>query len=1293
MYRDIKSHGFWQIIVLFAVIALVFAGCSNPTAGSGNLWPDSPEMLTPQYLLELLLGCGLEDNGDGTFTIPATPGWDETILVPDGFTITPENSGCIKKDTEGENEKIYLDLKELADGEEVSLGALGLIFTIAKNGSDTVVTLPGDINFVIVKEADGSFTLKKTDRQLVEDFMASLTAKLQDEYVKNDDNTWSLEFLYDEGAGITLPIPNPIFPGDLVVSVNGAPVDPEALPVEMDIAAGKTTEIVIKVTLNKEEDSVTLLVTRGPFIPITEITLSPSEVTLILGREEGEASFNISAVIGPVNATRPSEYEWISSDPDVALVDNGKITAVSRGMAEITARSVNQESSPIVTSGAVTITVLDLGIRNLNASYTKEDGNLEIKAFNPDYSISLEHGRSAATIIFEKDEKTNSSFRVETGLHLTDSKDASFAVGSLKVGKNKVFIILSAEDNNGISYEKEYTLTIIQQEADFVPVTGIALSAAELNLTIGQPQYLYVIKLEPDNATNKTYFWISSDDSIASVDQNGKVSAHKSGTTEIWAKANDTGGFESAHVTVIVKSGDKGIGEFTVNGGQLTGTAPNFALNVGTGKTVTLNFSKPRGATAAYQAGSASGSFDDPDEQSCAFTVDNLAVGDTVINITITAENGSKETYTLTITRNATPVTGITIIPSSLTLTAGGEAGSLAATVTPADASNKSVIWSSLTPSIATVDKDTGIVTPLARGEASIRAEAADGSGAYATRLVIVKSGDAVLTGLRVNNTPVSGVSPDFTANAGTGATAAVSFTLPAAATAVYAFEGASVTISGSSFTVNNLKVGENTVAITVTAENGGTAAYTLTITRNATPVTGINFSVNTLTLKTPGAAEKISATVLPAGATNPALEWTSSNDSVATVAQDGTVTAVAAGTATITAKATDDSNVTRTATVTVQSWDNSLTGLQIAGASVSGNSPDFSASVASNISSVTVSFTRPQGATAVYAFEGASVTISGSSFTVNNLKAGENKIIITITAQNGSQVDYKLTVTRDPTLVGSISLSPDPLILKSQGATGTFAVTMLPSGVTNPALNWETSAPSVATVNQSGTVTAVGVGTATITAKAADGSGISGTATVTVQSWDASLGDLRVNGSAVSGNSNDFSASVENADATVTVSFTKYAKASAEYKNILAGGSATAITGSSFTVSLTPGPNAFAITVTAENGIAKEVYNLVITRRGSGSVILEWDDSGQTLIIPGGVLTLSKNAGDKVTLIGPANAGTYMWVVDADYRNPVSREQNYTFDSAIWALGKYSVSLWVSTSIGGDTVEITVVK
>ncbi|WP_126974002.1 alpha-amylase family glycosyl hydrolase [Gynurincola endophyticus] len=118
------------------------------------------------------------------------------------------------------------------------------------------------------------------------------------------------------------------------------------------------------------------------------------------------------------------------------------------------------------------------------------------------------------------------------------------------------------------------------------------------------------------------------------------------------------------------------------------------------------------------------------------------------------------------------------------------------------------------------------------------------------------------------------------------------------------------------------VNVFNNNSSTTLTATNTITlGAFQYLVLTNANvpnvPVTGVTVNPTTLTLQQ-GLTSAISATIVPSNATNQTVNWTSSNNAIATVDATGKVTAVAIGTATITAT-TVDQNRTATTTVTVQ--------------------------------------------------------------------------------------------------------------------------------------------------------------------------------------------------------------------------------------------------------------------------------------------------------------------------------------------------------------------------------------
>jgi uncharacterized protein YjdB len=108
------------------------------------------------------------------------------------------------------------------------------------------------------------------------------------------------------------------------------------------------------------------------------------------------------------------------------------------------------------------------------------------------------------------------------------------------------------------------------------------------------------------------------------------------------------------------------------------------------------------------------------------------------------------------------------------------------------------------------------------------------------------------------------------------------------------------------------------TATITVTTEDGGfTAACAVTVVEAGTAaVSGVQLDKTSIVLAV-GGMETLIATVLPVNASNKAVTWSSSDDTIAAVSSDGVISGVALGTAAITVT-TNDGEFTAICTVTV---------------------------------------------------------------------------------------------------------------------------------------------------------------------------------------------------------------------------------------------------------------------------------------------------------------------------------------------------------------------------------------
>lgn len=273
-------------------------------------------------------------------------------------------------------------------------------------------------------------------------------------------------------------------------------------------------------------------------------------------------------------------------------------------------------------------------------------------------------------------------------------------------------------------------------------------------------------------------------------------------------------------------------------------------------------------------------------------------------------------------------------------------------------------------------------------------------------------------------------------------------------------------TVSGGKVTA----VGAGTATITATTSGGQKATCTVTV---RVPVTGISISRSTLAL-TVGATSTLTATVAPSNASNKSYSWSSSNNTVATVNSSGLVTAKANGTATITAT-TADGGKKASCTVTVTTPTSGVSVSPTTATIIKGQTRQLTATVApSSASNKSVSWSSSNN----------SVATVNSSGLVTAKAAGNADITVT-TADGNYKAVCKVTV-RVP--VTGVSLSETDISL-IKGSTEQLLATVSPADASNKTISWTTTDKSIATVSSSGLVTAVGGGTATITATTADGS------------------------------------------------------------------------------------------------------------------------------------------------------------------------------------------------------------
>ena len=577
------------------------------------------------------------------------------------------------------------------------------------------------------------------------------------------------------------------------------------------MSAGSAT---ITVTTEDGKKTATCSVTvQAKYYQVTEIKLDKEKLTLQVGGSE-----QLTATISPANATDKTVV-WSISDTSIATVsEDGLVEGVKPGTATITAKAGEKSATCAVTVVATPVTSVTLD---------KTTASLKVGE-----TVTL-------TATVKPDDATDKTVTWST----SDSGVATISNGvvtAVKVGT--ATITAQAGDKSATC-----SITVVE-----TPVTSVTLDKTSASLKAGETVTL-TATVKPDNATNKTVTWSTSNSGVATV-SNGMVTAVKVGTATITAKAGDKSA--TCSITVV---------ETPVTSVTLNKTSASLKA----GETVTLTATvKPDNATDKTVTWSTS--------DSGVATVSNGVV--TAVKVgtaTITAKAGEK-TATCSITVVETPVTSVTLDITSASLKAG-ETVTLIATVKPDNATDKTVTWSTSNSGVATVSN--GVVTAKAMGNATITAKAGD------------KTATCEIT---VTETPVTNVSLNITS-----AELMVNETLSLSATispgnATYQTVTWSTSDNSVAIVAEGLVTAKALGTAVITAAAGGRTA-TCSITVIPTPVTSVSLNKSSISLLV-GEQEQLSAIVAPNEATDKTVIWSSLDDKVACVDNTGKVIAIGKG-------------------------------------------------------------------------------------------------------------------------------------------------------------------------------------------------------------------------------------------------------------------------------------------------------------------------------------------------------------------------------------------------------------
>ena len=422
-------------------------------------------------------------------------------------------------------------------------------------------------------------------------------------------------------------------------------------------------------------------------------------------------------------------------------------------------------------------------------------------------------------------------------------------------------------------------------------------------------------------------------------------------------------------------------------------------------------------------------------------------------------------TATVVVDPDVTPVTSVTLDRTSLVL-AVKEKYRLEATVLPEDATDRNVTWTSDNMEVANVDV-LGYVEAIAVGTAKITVTTDDG-GKTATcdvtvldKVIPIESITLDATSLNLmvgdHDTLIATITPD---------------NVTADKTIVWSSNDTSVVTVDQDGRVE--AVGPGIATVTAKNPDSQKSAFCVVIV-GAVYVTDVKLDKTSLEI-VEGGSEKLNATVLPEDATDKLVSWSSDNEKVAAVDQEGYVTAVAAGTAKITVT-THDGKKTAVCDVTVRQAVR-VTGVELDKSKIEvliGNTEKLNATVLpDNADDKSVTWKSSDENIAAVDSEG---TVTG---------VGVGSATITVTTVDGAKT-ASCAVTVNPVVVTDVTLDKTEVTVE-EGKVMKLVATVLPDNATDKTVAWSTSNPDVATVDHNGIVKGVAAGTATVTVTTNDG-------------------------------------------------------------------------------------------------------------------------------------------------------------------------------------------------------------